>query len=271
MFAPNIVTVTINDIEGGIIMFALIIATTTLLILAASVATLFVLALTDYTVARALIDAIPFDPDVIDAAIASIPGNVKRLVKATKTATKEAWHTTVTIVHNIGWAIGAISWLGAIVFAGVCDDAANLIANINDIIDAAVEHVKQLRGTIRNIIDNAKLVYGDIRRITKTAVFYAWRFGVGIKDAVKLAIDFVYAACNYIKAHTPGLITNIQVNTWNAIVRAVKAIISAAKTVARVAREMFGIFAATSKLIAWVSGGIGIDANNAMAKVANKF
>lgn len=279
MFAPNIVTVTnINTIEGGIAMFPAIIITIVILVLAASVAALLALTLTDYDLARSIVDAIPVDVDGFEATIARIPGTIKRWAKTTKTATKEAWHTAVDMAHDIAWAIGAISWLFSIVFAGVCDDAANMIANGNNIIDAAVERVKRLRGMIRDIIGDTKNIAADIRRITKTTAFYTWRAYVGIKDTVNLALDFIYAAYNYIKAHAPSIMTDIQVNTWNAITGTANAIVNAAKTIigiikdiARFVREILGIFAAIGKLIGWINGGISIDTNKAMAKVANSF
>lgn len=291
MFAPNIVTVTINDIEGGIIMFALIIATITLIIIAAIVAAFVVLSLTDYDLARSIVDAIPVDVDAFDAAVARIPGNMKRLAKTTKTTTKEAWHTTVTIASDIVWAIGAIAWLSGIVFAGICEDIADFIGSGNAIIDAVYNRLPKTVVDIDGVIYKFPFADGDqnkkqrLHRIWIIATFPFWRFGVSIKDAVKLAIDFIDAAWRYAKAHAPGLMTAIQVGTWNAItnvvnaivrvvnaiVRAVKAIISAIKAIAHVVWEIIGIFAAIAKLIGWVSGGVGLDANKALTKVANSF
>lgn len=284
MFAPNIVTVTnINTIEGGTTMFPAIIITTVVIVLAAIVAAFTALALTNYDVARAVIDAIPFDPDAVNAAIARIPGTIKRLAKTTKTATKEAWHTTVTITHDIAWAIRAIVWLCGIVFDGICEDVANFIGSGNAIIDKLPKTVVDIDGVIYNFPfadhnDSDQDKKQRLNRIWIAATFPIWRVYVTIKDTIKLTIDFVYAAYNYIKAHAPSITTDIQVNTWNtitgtinAIVRAVKAIIGAIKAIAHVVWEILGIFAAIGKLIAWISGGIGIDANNALAKVANKF
>ncbi len=287
MFAPIPVTITNINIEGGINMFGLTILAIATIIIAAIVAAFVVLSLTDYDLARSIVDAIPVDVDALEATIAHIPGDVKRWAKSVKNAAKEAWHTTVNITHDIVEAIKAIAKLFTTVFDGICDDIADFIGRGNVIVDAIFNRLPKtivdIDGTTtykfpfsNNNSDHNKMQ--RIHCVWNTATFYVWRFCVGIKDAINLALDFVYAAIQYAKAHTPDLITDIQVNTWNAItgainaiVRAVKGIISAAKTIARFVRETIGIFAAIGKLIGWVSGGVGLDANNALAKVANKL
>ena len=293
MFALTTGVITINNIaERSINMFT-IIGITIVLVIATIVAAFTTIALTNYTIARAIVDAIPLDSDAIERAIAHIPGAIKRWAedvamcgtvlaltawKTVTTATKEAWHNLKIVAHDTIWAIGAIGWLNSIVFKGVCDDVATMIANGNTVIDAAVERFKRLRGMIADIIGNTKIISADIHRITKTVSFYVWRVAVGIKDAINLALDFAYAAWRYAKAHTPSVITKIQVTTWSAIVgivntitNAINAITNAINTIARFVRETIGIFAAIARLFSWIFGGIGLDANKALTKVANKF